>query len=342
MRAFSGYEHGIDLGGWYSQCKHTRERYDTFITEKDIEVISKWGLDHIRLPIDYELVETEDGSYKEEGFERIRTAIEWAGKYGLNVVLDLHKTFGFSFDSGYGEKGFFENEDYQQRFYRLWEKISEEFKGYGDSLAFELLNEVTCKEYCETWNRISRICIQKIRAILPDVKILIGGYYNNSIEALKDLDMPYDENIVYNFHCYSPLVFTHQGASWVEGMDTSFRISMDLTYGEMEECARKQCPNNAGDFRDTDRSAKMTSEYFDRYFAEAVKIAEERNVPLYCGEYGVIENATPEDTVKWYEIISDSFNRFKIGRAAWTYKQMDFGLTDAHLDAVRDKLIKLL
>ncbi len=33
MREFKGFVHGVDLGGWYSQCDHTKERYDNFIAE---------------------------------------------------------------------------------------------------------------------------------------------------------------------------------------------------------------------------------------------------------------------------------------------------------------------
>ncbi len=341
MREFKGYVHGVDLGGWYSQCDHSEERYDNFIKEEDFKVIAGWGLDHVRLPIDYELVEDNEGNYKAKGFERIRFAIDTARKYNLNVVLDLHKTFGYSFDVGYGESGFFENEKYQERFYKLWEKLASEFTGYGDNLVFELLNEVTKKEYSDTWNRISTECIKRIRAILPDVWILLGGYYNNSIEALKDLAMPYDDHVVYNFHCYDPVIYTHQGAGWVEGMDTSFRISVDASFAEMAKAMEEQT-KNMGTFGDPDPNKRLSTEYFDKNFAEAVRIAEERNTPLYCGEYGVIENATPEDTLKWYEMISESFNKYGIGRAAWSYREMNFGLTDDRLEGVRDKIIKLL
>lgn len=342
MREFKGFVHGVDLGGWYSQCDHTKDRYDSFISEADFKTIADWGLDHVRLPIDYELVEDENGEYREEGFEYIRKALGYAGKYGLNTVLDLHKTYGFSFDLGYGESGFFENKDYQERFYRLWEKLSKEFSGYGDRLAFELLNEVTKKEYCDEWNRISCECIKRIRAILPDVKILVGGYYNNSIVALKDLAAPYDENIVYNFHCYDPLVFTHQGAGWVDRMAHDFRMSVDVTYRELAAASDALQPGSGSAFASFDPDAKLGSDYFDKCFEEAVRVAEERNVPLYCGEYGVIENASPEDTLKWYEMISDSFNRFSIGRAAWSFREMNFGLTSDDLKDVREKLIRLL
>ena len=227
MKKFKGYMHGINLGGWLSQCNHTKERYDNFITEDDFKVIKSWGLDHIRIPVDYELVEDEAGNYIEDGFAYIQRAIETCKKLGLNVVLDLHKTFGYSFDDGENESGFFDNVKYQDRFYKLWEQFAQRFGKNADMLAFELLNEVTKKEYCEKWNDISYECIRRIRKIAPKVKILVGGYYNNSIEALKDLAAPYDENIVYNFHCYEPLIFTHQGAHWIEKMNDDFRMPYD-------------------------------------------------------------------------------------------------------------------
>jgi Endoglucanase len=342
MKRWLGYEHGINLGGWLSQCDHTKERYDNFIKEDAFKQISEWGLDHVRIPIDYNLVETKEGDYIEEGFHYIDLAVQWSREYNLNMILDLHKTFGFSFDEGHNEKGFFENEDYQERFYRLWEEFARRYGNVGEHLAFEILNEVTNKEYCDLWNEISKKCITKIRAIAPDVKILIGGYYNNSIEALPDLLPPYDENIIYNFHCYEPLIFTHQGAYWIPTMDTSFRVPVDAPYSKLTSDTKEQISQVSIGFDSFDQSASLDGSYFNKYFAEAVKIAEERNVALYCGEYGVIENATPEDTLKWYEIISKSFDKFGIGRAAWSYKEMDFGISDERLKDVRDELIKLL
>ncbi len=56
----------------------------------------------------------------------------------------------------------------------------------------------------------------------------------------------------------------------------------------------------------------------------------------------MIDRATPVDTVKWYQCIHDAFEKFGIGRAAWTYKKMDFGLSDARLESVRKELISLL
>ena len=340
MRIWKGYIHGINLGGWLSQCDHSTERYETFITEADIQKIRSWGLDHVRLPLDYDLIEDAEGNSKESGFLYLDRAVEWTRKYGLNLVLDLHKTFGFSFDAGEKEEGFFENEAYQERFYLLWERLAGRYGNIGENIAFELLNEVTDKEVCDTWNRISRNCIERIRAVAPDVRILVGGYWNNSIEALKDLLPPFDENIIYNFHCYEPLIFTHQGAYWAPGMDTSFRISIGATYRELSEASEKNLSQVTVPMDSFDPDSRLGKEYFERYFAEAVKIAEERNVPLYCGEYGVINLADAGETLKWYRMIGEVFNEFGIGRAAWSYKEMDFGLVDPHMEGVLEDVLK--
>ena len=342
MKKLEGYMHGVNLGGWLSQCDHTKERYDNFIKEEDIEVIKNWGLDHIRVPIDYDLVEDNEGNYKEDGFAYLDKVLDWAEKYSLNMILDLHKTFGFSFDDGEAETGFFENASYQERFYKLWEEFAKRYGKYSDRLCFEILNEVTDKEYCDIWNEISTKCIKRIRAIVPDIKILLGGYYNNSIEALKDLALPVDENIVYNFHCYEPLVFTHQGGYWVAGMDTNFRMPFEVTYGKYNEYTEQNLARYAADFSDFDSDKVMGVEYFENLVSEAVRVAEERNVALYCGEYGVINLATAEDTMKWYKMICSVFEKHGIGRAAWSYKEMDFGLVDDHMKSVIDELVKIL
>ena len=102
-----GFYRGVNLGGWFSQCDYSEERLDRFITERDMDVIAGWGLDHVRIPMDYNVLETEDGELNEQGFDRIARAVKWSLTRGLRVVLDLHKTAGYSFDSGEKEEGFF-------------------------------------------------------------------------------------------------------------------------------------------------------------------------------------------------------------------------------------------
>ncbi len=308
-----GFFRGINLGGWLSQCDYSEDRLNNFIKEEDIAKIASWELDHVRIPVDYNVLEEEAGVYKEAGFVHIDRAIEWCRKYNLNIVLDLHKTAGFSFDFGEKEDGFFENEKLQERFYLLWEEISRHYGKHSDHIAFELLNEVTDASYIDKWNRISNECIRRIRAIAPDTIILVGSYYNNSAVAVKDLAAPYDDKVVYNFHCYDPMKFTHQGATWTNFLNPADRVSFE--------------------------ESNIDCAYFVELFKSAIEAAKKNNTELYCGEYGVIDVVSPEDTVKWYKIIHRVLDNYGIARAAWSYKEMDFGLSDARLDSVRDELL---
>ena len=342
MRVFKGYQKGINLGGWFSQCDHTEGRYDNFITDDDFAVIRSWGADHVRVPVDYELLEDGEGTPRASGYARLRHTIDVCRENGLNMILDLHKTAGFSFDANEGEAGFFDSERYQERFYRLWETIAAHFKNDADMLAFELLNEVTEQSYCDAWNRIASTCIARIRKIAPTVGILVGGYWHNSAVSVKDIDVPVDEHIVFNFHCYEPLIFTHQGAYWMEKMDRAFRLPVTATFAEMAEADKAQGTLSCAGYEKFPPETTLSPAYFKSFMADAVAAAEQKNVPLYCGEYGVIDNATPEDTLAWFRCIHAAFAEYGIGRAAWSYRQMDFGLSDARMDGVRDELLRYI
>ena len=316
MKEFKGFVKGIDLGGWLSQCDYSRGRLEGFIKEEDIERIASWGADHVRLPVDFSVLEDGKGGFSDTGFGYVKNAVDMSLKNGLNIIIDLHKTAGFSFDAEEGENCFFVSPELQERFYSLWEEIARRFWNDPVHIAFELLNEVTDKVYSKPWNRIIAECIRRIRVYAPETVILVGSYWNNSAEAVKDLDPPYDDRVVYNFHCYEPLRFTHQHASWVHNEDVGHDVSFD--------------------------ESGATPEFFEAFFAEALKKAADNNTVLYCGEYGVIDKASPEDTVRWYRTINSVFEKYHIGRCAWSYKEMDFGISDSRLDGVRTELLKYI
>ncbi|MDD7517736.1 glycoside hydrolase family 5 protein [Ruminococcus flavefaciens] len=317
MKKIQGFNKGVNFGGWLSQCNYEKEHLDTFIQENDFKTAASWGIDHVRVPFDYNIIEKTDGTFSNEGFGYLDKAVEYSKKYSLNLILDLHKTAGFSFDYySENESGFFDSPEYQERFYLLWEKVAKRYGSMTEMVAFELLNEVTDASFINKWNWIVKNCIRRIRKIAPDVLILVGSYHNNSADTVQFLDAPYDENVIYNMHCYEPLKFTHQGAYWTDAIIPEERMSFE----DSEAC----------------------EEYFENLFSTAIAKAEQFGSGLYCGEYGCIDVVSPEDTVKWYKTINSVFEKHGIGRAAWNYKAMDFGLSDDRLDSVRPELLKLL
>ena len=316
MLRSKGFIKGINLGGWMSQCDYSQERLDNFITESDFEKIASWGFDHVRLPIDYNIIQNDDGTPIEDGYARIDNAIALSRKYGLKIILDIHKTAGFSFDSGENEEGFFDNEMYQERFYLIWTEFARRYGSQTDDIVFELLNEVTDEQFIEKWNEIIRICMKRIRSIAPDVVVLVGSYHNNSADTVQYLESPYDRNVVYNFHCYEPLKFTHQGATWTSQINPDERLSF--------------------------AESGTTAEYFEKLFSTAIEKAKVNCASLYCGEYGVIDIADAADSLEWFKVIHSIFEKYGISRSVWSYKEMDFGIADKKYDSIREELLKYL
>ena len=318
---------GINLGGWLSQYNDTtKEYYDTFIVEDDIERIKNAGFDHVRIPVDYDILEDEAGNPKEGGYNYLDKAIAWSEKRGLNVIIDLHKTFGYSFDplEKDGDKEiFFHDEDMQERFYMLWDKISKRYATLS-FVTFELLNEIVPFGVSKEWNVIAGKASKIIRANAPQSYIIIGGVCYNSIIAVPLLDPPMDDRIVYNFHCYEPLIFTHQRAYWVNNMPEDLVVDYP---GKIEDYKEKSAILD-GDLAAAINKGEVTAmgaEYFDKLFQPAIEAAEKNNVPLYCGEYGVIELAPEDAARRWFDDIHSVFAKYEIGHAVWNYKEKDFG-----------------
>ena len=326
-------KNGVNLGGWLSQCDYSIHRYETFITEIDYRQIAAWNFDHVRVPFDFNLIEDESGEDIPAHWKYLDNAVRWGKKFGLNVILDLHKTAGYDFnDFGNNEKNcLFDDEKLQERFLNLWNKVS---KRYAEEshVVLELLNEVTDLDFIEPWNKLIVRAVQVIRQN-TDAPIIYGGVCWNSASFVQNLVVPPSQNIIYTFHLYEPLLFTHQKAGWVEALKDSPSIPFTENIQFFREKSRDL--GYMGENILKAKSSRMGTEFFEDFLQNALAAAKANGVPLYCGEFGVIDKADPQETVKWFRDVLNVFDKHDIGHAIWSYKDMDFGLTSAHYELLR-------
>jgi endoglucanase len=57
-------------------------------------------------------------------------------------------------------------------------------------------------------------------------------------------------------------------------------------------------------------------------------LAAELNLPLYCGEFGVIDKAPLGAKLAWYADMVAIFEKHGIAYANWNYKAGSFGIVD--------------
>lgn len=332
---------GINFGGYLSQCEHSLEHYESFICEDDVKKVAELGFDHIRLPIDYEVLEKDNGEEYVEGTAYVNQFLVWCKKYGLDVVLDLHKAYGYDFNNaGDAEKNnLFTDETLQKRFVDLWARMAQKY-GTLKYVAFELLNEVVEEEVADNWNNLIDITVDTIRRYAPDIPIIYGGIQWNSARTLKLLNKPEDDNIIFTFHMYEPLIFTHQKAYWVPNMP----MDITINYPETMEYYKEVSSLIGYKGKDVTVSGcrEMGKPFLVEMISEAVDKAKEAGVRLYCGEFGVIDRAPVEDTLAWFKDIFEVFEEYNIHCAVWSYKEMDFGVTDEHYAPIADELFSIM
>lgn len=345
MAEFKGFMKGVNLGGWISQFdKYDELHFKSFITKKDIEYIASLGFDHVRVPVDYNVLEDEEGNIIDSGFKYLTDCRNWCEEYGLNMLIDLHECFGYSFDplkKDMDRKKFFYDDALQERFLKLWSKIAETFKDYPDQVAFEPLNEVVLEEVVDAWNEVISKYVKLMRKIAPENYLIIGGVNYNNVLSVAKLKVPDTYKIVYNFHCYEPMIFTHQGAYWVEGMPLDYRTEYPKSLKEYREKSKEFGKALEGAIF-KEGISEIGEGFFEDLFKVAIDAAKKDGVLLYCGEYGVIDKAPNKYKLLWLKDIHTVFERNNIGHALWNYKEKDFGLVDESFAEIKDDFINII
>ncbi len=332
MSRLEGFKAGVNLGHWLSQNGgNWSDAYLTsFITREDIERIASWGMDHVRLPVDYPLIEDDNnpGVYREEGLAYIDRCLGWCKACGLNMILDLHEAPGYSFfnanesdraDAFGGDKSnsMFTDETLKLRFIGIWRMFAERYRAEGRNLAFELLNEIVLQD-TDPWNALWLRTLGEVRSIDLDRTIIIGSNRNSDASELEHLALTEDNGVVYTFHFYEPGIFTHQRSPFIPYL-ADYPVPVTYPFTRTQHQAFFDAFAAQGMVPESYRR-----ENFDRSFLEALlepvtAFRQRTGKEIFCGEFGVNEYADHESTVRWYRDFVGLLNGMGIGHTAWSY-----------------------
>ncbi|MFF8592302.1 cellulase family glycosylhydrolase [Streptomyces sp. NPDC015220] len=97
------YGRVLTLRGWNVEDKaHRGEQALTAITEGDFRDLRAKGFDFARLLVFWDDLEPRPGRYSEEYLRRVRRVLDWAARYDVRVVVDLHQDV---FGPAFGHRG---------------------------------------------------------------------------------------------------------------------------------------------------------------------------------------------------------------------------------------------
>jgi endoglucanase len=302
---------GINLGNALEAP--TEGEWGVVLDASDFSRVSKEGFDHVRLPVRFAGHAKSDPPYTIDAdfFRRVDWAIIQALTNGLAIVIDLHNYDALMKDP----------EAHRARFVALWRQIAERYSGAPQAVCFELLNEPHENLTAGRWNSIVAETFRVVRATNPTRTVVIEGIDWASAKNLRDtLSVPDDPNVVASFHMYQPILFTHQGASWMpsEFQTTGVRFpgppEVPLTPATSVTWVRVWFDRYNREPAATNPSGLST---IVEQLAMAKAFADARHIPVYMGEFGAIDHADMASRVAWIRATRAEAERQGFGWAYW-------------------------
>jgi endoglucanase len=307
---------GTNIAHWLSQSSRRGEERGSFFTKKDIAFIDSVGFDHIRLPIDEEQMWDESGRRYEDAFKLLEQCITWCHDAGLRVVLDLHILRSHHFNAD--EKPLWTKPEEQDKFIVLWKDLSAAVNKWpNEMLAYEFMNEPVADDP-EQWNQLLARVADSIRSWEPERVLVIGSNRWQSATTFDQLKIPEnDRNIILSFHFYEPFHLTHYQASWTRLKD----------FKGVVKYPGQVVVNGKSD----DEKRVYNLDTLEHMMRKPLELAARLQLPLYCGEFGVIDKSPVPEKLAWYRDMVAIFEKHGIAYANWNFKAGSFGIVDNEL-----------
>lgn len=319
---------GVNFGGWFSQVDAIQENdpecfidlashVQTFLGRADFEQVRAWGFDHVRLPVDYfNVFEGPDLKPVESILSQLDQALDGMTAVGLSVILDLHKCPGHDFHAGCARaQEFFTSPNRREEAKRVWRYLAERF-GHRDNVLLEILNEPVAED-SRCWDEVKTEMAAHIRRHAPYSTLVVGSNRWNAASEFAGLTPVADDNVLYSFHFYSPVLFTHQLAPWVDGEVFRQRRAYPGNY-RIPEGTQHRLPLESGVWD----KARMRSE-----LEPVFQFRKKHRVPVACNEFGVYVGGADRDSqMTWIQDFVSVLEENGIGYSYWNYKNLDFGL----------------
>ncbi|MBX3061568.1 MAG: cellulase family glycosylhydrolase [Anaerolineae bacterium] len=332
---FARLARGINLPGWFWYGPETvneiRNRFapEEFVQLRDI------GMTYVRIPINLPFVHDESQSdlLNDEHVKLLEDGIRMIQAAGLATIVDIHSTSLEDSDaSDYSAK--LENPDFAERFIAFWSSFSKRLSSFDPELTFfGPMNEPVFQDDPPAWFPLQERLIAAIRASAPEHTIIATGSLWSGIEQLMALEPLSDPNIVYDFHFYAPMPFTHQGATWTQSPLIYLR---SVPYPSSPEAVAplldKLTDKDAREILKTYGDERWDAERLQSIIGDVVWWSGQVNVRLICAEFGVLRDyADPESRARWLHDVVSYLEQNGVGWSMWDYDG-NFGMATRQSD----------
>jgi len=284
------------------------ERPNKPFVERDFEWLAKWGMDFVRLPMDYRFwCEMPDRrKFKESVLKEIDQAVEWGKQYKVHVNVSFHRAPGYCVNQPeYEPFNLWTDEEAQAVCELHWRTFARRYKRIPSTIvSFNLWNEPPGPGgglTVENHEKAVRRMVRAIREEDPE-RLIIADGLNTANSPMYEL---VDLGIGQAMHTYQPFRLTHYKASWARGSD---------------KWPEPTWPHQEG-------KRLWDLDYLRKHYIPWVNLMQ-KGIGVHCGETGVY-NKTPHKVVLAFQRdLLTMLKEYGIGWALWNLRG-SFGWVDS-------------
>jgi aryl-phospho-beta-D-glucosidase BglC (GH1 family) len=189
------------------------------VAASDVALWASWGVNSVRVPINYHMISTADGAYIDAGFQKIDAFVALCKAQNIYVILDLHAAPGAQnceqmSDSPDGVAHLWsEPAMYRQWTIDLWQTIAKRYASETAVGGFDIFDEPYDTESNGSFSTGDGTLRQMyldlttaIRAVDPNHIIFFEGTNwssdDGSTHGFAGLQPPWDPQMAWSFHKY--------------------------------------------------------------------------------------------------------------------------------------------
>jgi hypothetical protein len=222
---------------------------------------------------------------------------------------------------------------YLQRLANFWKEFARHMSKFDPEMVFfETMNEPMFLDVPK-WYNYQRTILQKMREGAPQHTFIANsnnlqpGDKPGEPESLVVMTPYADPNIIYNFHYYDPMEFTHQGADWVPKYGSIKYLPYPSTPENCSAALKKISSTDARNRAKAYCEARWNAGKVDRDFKLAADWAKRYNVRVTVNEFGVLDAVAPSlSRANYMRDVRLSAEKYGFGWTVWAFDD-NFGPT---------------
>lgn len=330
---------GVNITRWfcYQGASVDTKHFASYFTAADFQALRRLHVTWVRLCVSPDVIYTK-GSVNRTTLPFLDDALIKLKRSGIAVVVDLHDNGQLKLDA--------EGRDTSD-FVQFWSEMARHYKGKDETqVVFELLNEPVFNHNPKTWFALQQKTVRAIRTIDPKRTIMVSGTSWSGIDAMLDLPVLPERNLIYTYHCYDPMTFTHQGASWV---GDELRNMKNVPFPASEAAVESVIGDIPAQYQNSLRwygKQPYNASYLRDRLKKASAWGSEHHVPLVLGEFGAYPPVSPVASRRnWFMAMKAAIDAVKVPYAIWGYDDaLGLGRSlnpngSLHLDAISSETV---